>query len=337
MLYYLIQEYCLKRLVTLREKQVFVFGAGKGGSETIKVLNKLDVKTVNILDNDPNKWDELIENVKVTSPDILMQYDPSCCLVLVSLTDTKQVAKQLETYGFQTKNYELVLADIDAHLKMQFEYIQNNYFISHCQDINMQLYKISLEETANFVLENMMDVRQFEDKYELLKESLNCVSLSGSFLEFGVFQGVSINFISSLKTQEQIIGFDSFEGLPETWMPGFEKGTFALSNLPVVNENVKLVKGWFNDTLPLFKGDDVRRCAFIHIDCDLYSSTKVIFKELGDRIVSGTVIQFDEFFNFPNWKNGEYKAFIEFIEESGKSFEFIGYVSKGQQVSVKIL
>jgi hypothetical protein len=43
--------------------------------------------------------------------------------------------------------------------------------------------------------------------------------------EFGVWKGATINYIAS-KTPGPVHGFDSFEGLPEDWRPGFEAGAF---------------------------------------------------------------------------------------------------------------
>jgi hypothetical protein len=74
----------------------------------------------------------------------------------------------------------------------------------------------------------------------------------------------------------------------------------------------------------------------VHVDCDLYSSTQTVFRHLKDRIVPGTVIAFDEFFNYPGWQDGEAKAFREFIESSGRRFEYLGYVATSQQLAVKI-
>ncbi len=99
---------------------------------------------------------------------------------------------------------------------------------------------------------------------------------------------------------------------------------------------MELVKGWFEDTLPEFVSKHSEKCSFIHIDCDLYSSTKTIFKFLNEKIEKGTVIVFDEFFNYPGWKNGEFKAFMEFIELNHMKFEYIGYCRYDEQVAIRI-
>ena len=71
-------------------------------------------------------------------------------------------------------------------------------------------------------------------------------------------------------------------------------------------------------------------------DADLYSSTRDVLTILWDGIVPGTVMQFDEFFNTPEWRENEYKAFMEFVEENGIEFEYTGYSTTSQQVAVKI-
>ena len=68
----------------------------------------------------------------------------------------------------------------------------------------------------------------------------------------------------------------------------------------------------------------------------MYSSTRTIFELLKDKIVSGTVIVFDEYFNYPDWENGEYKAFNEFIKENNLNFEYIGYTMI-EQCAIKLL
>jgi len=97
-----------------------------------------------------------------------------------------------------------------------------------------------------------------------------------------------------------------------------------------------LHKGWYEHTLPRFVEANQSHVAFLHVDCDLYSSTKTIFEHLGGRIRPGSVIVFDEYFNYPDWQNGEFKAFQEFLAEKRLNYRYVGYVTNNEQVAVRI-
>ena len=141
-----------------------------------------------------------------------------------------------------------------------------------------------------------------------------------------------------MKPGHTFYGFDSFEGLPEDWhTPGDKERTNRNGKMPEVNSNVQLVKGWFENTLPKFLDEHPEKCAFIHIDCDIYASTKTVLNALKERIVPGTVIQFDEFYNYSIWKDHEYKAFSEFVQSTGMKYEYIGYNNSWAQTAVRIL
>jgi hypothetical protein len=146
------------------------------------------------------------------------------------------------------------------------------------------------------------------------------------WLEFGVATGNTINYISRFTT-DKVYGFDSFEGLPEDWRPGFSKGAFNRNgNFPKVNSNVELIKGWFNETLPNFLKMQNKKVSFIHIDCDLYSSTKCILDSVYEYLDKDCIIVFDELVNYPGFDGdtGELKAFYEFITEHNINYEWIG-------------
>ncbi len=203
-------------------------------------------------------------------------------------------------------------------------------------DLKIHLTRVTAAQSAEFIIDNMPKVAAFNNRGDYFRYVIDKTDVSGVCLEFGVYKGDSINFISSLLPDKIIYGFDSFEGLPEDWRYDSEKGAFNLNGkMPRVNSNVRLVKGWFNETLPEFVKAHREPCAFIHVDCDLYSSTKTIFDNLKDKIVSGTVIAFDEFFNYPGWQEGEYKAFTELVAEKNFEFEYIARTNF-QQVAVKI-
>jgi hypothetical protein len=182
------------------------------------------------------------------------------------------------------------------------------------KDMSVQTQLRATRESAEFVAARMGMAQSYPDRYALFDFALSRVDpkLNGMYCEFGVYQGESINYIASRVNHTIVHGFDSFEGNPEDWRPGFAKGAFAIQGLPSVRANVRLYKGWFKDSLPVFKKDHPEPLAFGHLDADLYVSTKDVFDALGDHIVPGTVLQFDEFLNYPGWQDGESKAFLEF-------------------------
>ena len=150
------------------------------------------------------------------------------------------------------------------------------------------------------------------------------------WLEFGVASGRTINYISKfLNDDEKIFGFDSFLGLPEKWRDGFGQGMFTLNgDLPLVNKNVELIKGWFNETLEEFLLSKNKKISFVHIDCDLYSSTKYVLSTMENYLDDDCIFVFDELVNYPGYDgdNGELRAFYEFISENENelSYEWIG-------------
>ncbi|WP_338661175.1 class I SAM-dependent methyltransferase [Pararoseomonas sp. SCSIO 73927] len=188
-------------------------------------------------------------------------------------------------------------------------------------------------DSANYATSHMADAKRCRSKRALLNEAAAKATLPGLVLEFGVFSGRSINHIAEL-FPGPVYGFDSFEGLPENW-GRFRKGHFATA-LPAVAENVELVVGWFNETLPGFLREHPGDIRLLHVDCDLYSSTRTIFDECRDRIRAGTVIVFDEYFNYPGWRDHEFRAFQEFVAEAGLNYEYFGLTPQGQQVGAVI-
>ena len=220
------------------------------------------------------------------------------------------------------------------HLQRVIEFYGGACPVGH-DNLRMQLQRLAGMQTAEFIAKNMVAVKSFGDRINQLKYAV-AQATGGGYLEFGVFRGNTINIISEMIPDKIVYGFDAFEGLPEDWLYYSPKGDFSLNgNAPQVNPNVRLIKGWFNETLPDFVKAHSEPCAFIHVDCDLYSSTKTIFDNLKNQIVSGTVIVFDEYFNYPGWQEGEYKAFMEFITENNLEFKYISRTD-WSQVAVKI-
>lgn len=204
----------------------------------------------------------------------------------------------------------------------------------------LELNKRAINSSADYVLTHLKTAIIFPNKKDLYKFSFTLPHRTGSYLELGVFEGESLNYIAKLASGKSrtIHGFDSFQGLAEDWKGsiGFVKGHFSLAGqLPVVEDNVVLHVGLFSDTLPRFKREHQESLAFLHIDCDTYESTSQALKILGSQINSGTLVILDEYVGFPGWQFGEYLAWKEFINDSGLNYEYVGF--SNQTALVRIL
>ncbi|MCZ4584039.1 class I SAM-dependent methyltransferase [Rhodococcus opacus] len=205
------------------------------------------------------------------------------------------------------------------------------------RDITQALDVRATNEAAAFVLEHMPKAPVFWNPQDTLRYGLSQVEVEGLALEFGVASGTTLRIIvEQLKDAEhEVFGFDVFSGLPQTWRTGFPAGEFAQQKLPHVR-GAQLVPGLFEDTLAGFLEEHPGPVSFVHLDADLYSSTKSVLDRLERRLVAGTVIVFDEFFNFPGWQEHEYRAWTEFVDRTGVGFEYLSYTANHEQVVVRI-
>jgi hypothetical protein len=147
-----------------------------------------------------------------------------------------------------------------------------------------------------------------------------------NWAEFGTERGLSAYFFSHfLHDGRQFYLFDSWQGLPEPWVlrrknnlhgkkleGGLPKGAFASVKPVFHRDDMIMVEGWFKDTLPK---PDMGDLSFVHVDCDLYSSTKTVLQRCNEQIVPGTIILFDELWGYECWREGEYKALMEWDRE----------------------
>jgi hypothetical protein len=194
----------------------------------------------------------------------------------------------------------------------------------------------ALQRSVDYVESAMPEALGFETQRELINYSLKAVGVEGHYLEFGVFTGGTIRYIAKRIGQRTIHGFDSFEGFNEVWS-GFSLGnkTFdTKGQLPRVPANVQLHRGYFDASLPQWLADNPGPVAFVHVDCNLYSSTKTVLDLLRPRFAVGSVILFDEYFNYPGWEQHEFKAFREFVNATGMGYTYIAFAR--QQVAVRI-
>jgi hypothetical protein len=147
-----------------------------------------------------------------------------------------------------------------------------------------------------------------------------------TWAEFGVHCGGSTKkLLKLLGTGGELNLFDSLKGLPEDWwLNGKDnsperKGSYNSRGVKHVEEDrVRWHVGWFKDVLPVpFR----EQLGLVHLDADLYSSTRDALTGIRDYIGPGTVLIFDELIEWKywsgkrgtntNWREGEYKALAE--------------------------
>lgn len=200
-------------------------------------------------------------------------------------------------------------------------------------------------EGVDFVHRYLQNAKPLISDADLLRYASDQVTLKGVYIELGVSTGKTINFIAALNSGQTIYGFDSFLGNPEDYVKDghhYSKWTFGFKEpfqAPPVLRNVKLIKGSFEEALPFYiekylKGQLI---AFLHVDCDLYSSTATALEILGPYIRPNTIIVFDDFYSYPEYEQFELKALIEFLERTGYRAEYIAYNTMFEGVAVRIL
>ena len=246
------------------------------------------------------------------------------------------------TYPLSEK--ELLLYNINQSLNnltflIEQKYPHKNIDVQPALNLKIQMAELAANQSAEYIMKNLCHCPSFKTRFDILEKSLSEVKINdGLYIECGVYKGKSINFIASNIPDKIIYGFDSFEGLPEDWTNYYKKEHFSVKKLPKVKDNVKLIKGWFDTTLPKFAAEHANeKIAFLNCDADLYSSTKTILNLFKNNITSGTIIQFDEYFNYPNWQEHEFKAFQEFVKENNIDYEYIAYAYQAKQCAIRIL
>lgn len=164
----------------------------------------------------------------------------------------------------------------------------------------------------------------------------------GAIVEFGVFQGRWLEFLESTRRElgqpREIWGFDSFQGLPapdpDRDLGCWSRGQYA-ADLPTVAERLKvaerphirLVPGWFSESLRRPEVRAIKAVAFARIDCDLHQSAAEALDFLTGRLVDGAILVFDDWPS--DLDRGETRAFAEWLPRSGLRFEFLSQNSLG--------
>lgn len=172
-----------------------------------------------------------------------------------------------------------------------------------------------------------ISVARMENLFNLCHE-VNENKIPGVFVECGVHKGGAA-VLMALNSLDRITWmFDSFEGMP---VPTKEDGPEApkwtgktvaglhhvkslLWDYQVPKEKVRIIKGWFKDTVPKTNIDKI---AILRLDGDWYESTKICLEHLYDKVSPGGYIIIDDYGHWQGCK----KAVDEFIKKKGLNIE----------------
>ncbi|MFB9743679.1 class I SAM-dependent methyltransferase [Pseudonocardia sulfidoxydans] len=198
--------------------------------------------------------------------------------------------------------------------------------------------RAAVVSTSRFVEEQMRDAIALPDAAATLDHAIAKAPSGGLALEFGVYTGGTLTRIADARAGDPgaVAGFDSFDGLPETWRAGFREGVFDDVTAPPDVPGAEIVVGLFADTLPGFLDAHPGPVDLLHLDADLYSSTATVLDLVGPRLRPGSVVLFDEFFNYPGWEQHEARAWREYVDVSGCTFAWEAYTVADEQVVVRV-
>ena len=145
---------------------------------------------------------------------------------------------------------------------------------------------------------------------------LHSKNIEGDVVECGVWKGgMSAGMAFLMKNTRKYYLFDSFEGLPDAKEIDGEKAldwqndttsaqyfdnctadiSYAQSIMKKTSVDHQIIKGWFDDTLPIFVKEYQGKIAILRLDGDWYESTMVALKNLYPKVVDKGIIILDDY------------------------------------------
>lgn len=170
----------------------------------------------------------------------------------------------------------------------------------------------------------------YTEPFNRVMEYVNLCNVEGDICEFGTYRGFTAEQLALRMKNQRLYLYDSWTGFPEITsidkackevLEGYWKQGDCRVNTTVEQQiadtinaivpgRLNMVKGYYNENTPM-----PDKIALLHIDCDLYSSTKMALQISYPKLTDGAVILFDDFNNnLANNEYGERRAFRETIQ-----------------------
>ena len=247
----------------------------------------------------------------------------------------KKIAHFLEILG-KIINKIIFHLNINPNLRLEYK----NKFLNVYQKFTYEEQQDSYNFFKKYFYKSTFCVNH-QIKDTALEIALKNHSNNDLYLEFGVYKGHSIYSYSKIlaKFDKSIIihGFDSFEGLSHDWLGHRQtKGAYDLKGkMPKAKFNINFVKGRVENTVPKFLEEYKNKINFIHFDMDIYEPTKIALSLMKNRLKSGCIILLAQCYNYSGWREGEFKALTEVLNENEYKYKI--FASNGSQVVIEII
>ncbi|MEO7923959.1 MAG: TylF/MycF/NovP-related O-methyltransferase [Chitinophagaceae bacterium] len=190
----------------------------------------------------------------------------------------------------------------------------------------MEKRKLAVCEVTDFTIQDRMNGKDWPSHaetmigYKRLSNVQDCVTdvinnnIEGDLVETGVWRGGTVIFMKAILrsfniTDRVVWVADSFEGLPKPNSEKYEadkddefykadrlrisleKVKQNFEKYGLLDENVKFLKGWFKDTLPVAP---IHKLAILRLDGDMYESTMDGLVNLYPKLSKGGYIIIDD-------------------------------------------
>jgi len=202
------------------------------------------------------------------------------------------------------------------------------------KDISVAGQLVAASEAAVWLHQHADKAPAFARRSALLESIVPQIPPDGDLAEFGVFDGAITRFMRPRFPNRRYHAFDSFRGVPEAMSLAVHQYSFDLDGkIPDLPPNTTIHAGWFEDTIPMWRERFGGSIAWAYIDCDLYESVCTVLEGLSDRIKPGTILSYDDWYNFPNWKQHSYRATQEWTKRTGIKLRPLAFTTLEQSVS----
>lgn len=210
-------------------------------------------------------------------------------------------------------------------------------------DLEKKIKDNLVDETFNnfkeaFSRSALFTTRKATREFAIKTSLLNDQNKDYYYLEFGVFKGGSANFFS--KYVNKLYVFDNFQGYKEDRANTHDvldsRESFNLNNkIPKLNPNVEPIIGWVEDTLVNFLETHKPKINFVHLDINVYSSSKFVLEKIKPYLVKNSIIIFDQLYNYVGWQHGEYRSLKEVFKDSEFDYRAFQITSRKCVIQIK--